>query len=162
MEENGTRSTDGAQTAADRAADTSTPLLDAATKVGNAYLDACQETVLCIEDFCEKVAETTPMDWSQLVAQPGLPGNIPLGEQWLNALGQPGNANDLVEPGKRVCLACVDAYERAALRTIDLRERVAGVTNVDWIRSIAASRAALARDATKAYSSLARRFLQSA
>jgi hypothetical protein len=119
------------------------------------------ETVRCIADLRDKVAETPPLDWRLLAAQPGLAGGSPLGEQWLKALGQPVNAGELAEPGKRVCLAYVDAYERTALKTIDLRERVAAVTNVDWMRSLASTSAGLARDVTKAYTSLARQFVKS-
>jgi hypothetical protein len=154
--------TNGPQATVDRAAETSQRLLDAATKVGNACLDACQETVSCIEDFRDKVAETTPLDWRHLAAQPGLPGSSPLGEQWRSALGQPLTPGELAEPARRFCLAYVDAYEQTALRTIDVQERAAAVTNVDWIRSLASTRASIARDVTRACTSLARQFLTSA
>jgi hypothetical protein len=184
------QATTAQQEAVERAVEASMRLFDAATKVGNACFEACQETVLGIPALHEKVAGAAPVDWSKLVHHPAFPGNnrlgpafpgnnrlgtafpgnnrlgpaFPgnnrLGEPWQQALGGAVSADDLVAAGKRVCLECVDAYEQAALTAIDLHERVAEATNLDWMRSIASTHAGLGRDVTEAYVSSVRQLLQ--
>jgi hypothetical protein len=158
MPDNGTQTT-AQQEAVARAIQASKRLLDAAADARNACFEACQETVLGIPGLQEKVAAAAPVDWSKLVLQSGYRGNNPLNEQWQKALGGAVNADELVAAGKRVCLECVDSYEQAALTAIDLRERIAEATKLDWMRSMASAHAGLERDVTKAYVSSVRGFL---
>jgi hypothetical protein len=148
------------QDAVARAVEASRHLRDAATEATTAAFEVAQETVLGmpgVQEVQEKVAAAAPVDWSKLMPQAGVPGNTnPLSEQWQNAVGGAFDADELVAAGKRVCLECVDSYEQAALSVIDLQERIADATNVDWMRSMASTRAGAQRDATKAYVSWVR------
>jgi hypothetical protein len=157
MSENGTQTT--TQDAVARAMEASRRLLDAAAKARNACLEACQESVLGIPGVQETVA-AAPVDWTMLAPEPGFPGDNLLGERWRNALGGVIDADELVATGKRVCLECVDSYEQAVLTAIDLSERVAEATNLDWLRSLASTRFAVERDVTKAYASTVRGLLK--
>jgi hypothetical protein len=157
MSENGTHTT--TQDAVARAMEASKRLLDAAAKARNACLEACQETVRGIPGVQETVAAVAPADWSALAPEPWFSGTNPLGEQWQNALGGAIDADELVAAGKRVCLECVDSYEQAVLTAIDLSERIAEATSLDWLRSMASAGFAVERDVTKAYASTLRGFL---
>jgi hypothetical protein len=160
MPENGQQTTIAQQEAVARAMEANKRLLEAATKAGSACLEACQETILGMPGIQDKAAGAAPMKWSKLVSQSGFPGTNPLSEQWQKAVGGAMNADELVAAGKRVCLECVDSYEQAALTAIDLRERIADATNSDWMRSMASTRAGVARDVTKAYASSVRGLLK--
>jgi hypothetical protein len=167
MLENGTQTKTAQQDAVARAMEASRRLLDAANKARNACfeaaqesVEACQETVLGIPGVQEKIAAGIPVDWSKLVRESGFAGDNPLSEQWQNALGGAMNADELVAAGKRLCLEYVDSCEQAMLAAVDLRERIAEATNVDWMRSMAATHAGVERDVTKAYLSTVRGFLQ--
>lgn len=159
MQENRAQTTTAQQEAVARAVEANRRLLDAATKAGSAVLEACQETVLSIPRVQAQVGGAAPMD--QFMFESVFPGNNnPLSEQWQRALGGALDADELVEAGKRVCLDWVDSYEQAALAAIDLRERVAEATNLDWMRSMASTRAEVERDITKAYVSSLRGLLK--
>jgi hypothetical protein len=168
MLENGTHTKTPQQDAVARAMEASRRLLDAATKARNACFEAAQESaeVLGIQGVQEKFAAAVPVDWSKLMDQSGFTGTNPLGEQWQKALGGEWqnslgalDADELVAAGKRVCLECVDSYEQAMLAAIDLRERIAEATNIDWMRSMASTRAGVERDVTRAYVATVRGFL---
>jgi hypothetical protein len=59
-----------------------------------------------------------------------------------------------------VCLDWVDSYEQAALAAIDLNERVAEATNLEWMQQMALTTAGVRRDVTKAYVASLRGFLK--
>lgn len=151
MSENGTRTT--TRDAVARAMEASKDLLDAAARARHACLEACQETVLGLPG----VQEAGPVDWSLFAPQTGFGGG------GFGGGGFPGggiDADELIAASKRVCLECVDSYEQAVLRTIELRERIVETTNRDWLRSLASTGFAVERDVTKAYVSTVRGLLE--
>jgi hypothetical protein len=167
MLENGTQTKTAQQDAVVRAMEASRRLLDAANKARDACfeaaqesVDACQETVLGIPGIQERIAAGAPVDWSELVRESGFAGDNPVSEQWQQALGGSMNADELIAAGKRLCVEYVDSYEQAMLAAIDLRERIAEATNVDWMRSMASTCAEVERDVTKAYVSTVRGVLE--
>jgi hypothetical protein len=125
----------------DHAVEAGKRLRDAAGKVGGAYADACEQTILGIADFTDRAAGSTPMDY------------------WRNNGGAAIQADDVAQSGKQIGRAYLDAHERATLITIDLRERLAAATNADWVKSMARTQAALERDAVNTCFSLARGLL---
>ena len=158
MSQNGTRTT--TEDAVARAMEASKRLLDAAGSAQSACLEACQEAVLGIPGVQEAVDAVAPMGWNALAPEPGLPVADLVAEQWQQALGGVFDADELVAAGKRVCLALVDAYEQAALAAIDVQERLAHATSLDWLQSLASTSFAVQRDVTKAYVSTLREFLE--
>lgn len=161
ISENGPQRTIPEQDAVARAMEASWRLFDAASKVGTACYEVCQETVLGLPAVQDKVAGAAPANWSMLFSQPGFPGTSPLMDEWQKAIGAPMTMSpeELVTAGKRICLECLDSYEQAALTAIDLRERFAQATNVDWMQALASARAEVARDVTKACTSSVRSLL---
>jgi hypothetical protein len=160
MLDNRSQTTTVQQDAVARAVEANKKLLDAATKAGNAVFEACQDAVLGMPGVPTTIAAAAPADWSKFMSQPGFPGNGQASEEWQRALGGALNPDELVAAGKRVCLDLVDTYEQAALAAIDLRERVAEATNLEWMQSMASTTAGVRRDITKAYVSSLRGFLQ--
>jgi hypothetical protein len=163
MLENRSQTTAGQQDAVARAVEANRRLLDAATKAGNAVFEACQETVLGMPGVPTKLAAVGPADRSKAMPQHGSSGNGAISEwqsEWQRALGGAIDADELVAAGKRVCLDWVDSYEQAALAAIDMRERVAEATNLEWMQQMASTHAGLRREVTKAYVSSLRGFLQ--
>jgi hypothetical protein len=158
--ENRSQTTTAQQDAVARAVEANRRLLDAATKAGSAVFEACQETVLGMPGVPTNIAAAAPSDRSKFMAQPGFPGNDQLSETWQRALGGAFDPDELVAAGKRVCLDWVDSYEQAALAAIDLRERVAEATNLEWMQQMASTSAGVRRDITKAYVSSLRGFLK--
>jgi hypothetical protein len=115
--------------AVDRAVEAGKRLRQAAGKVGDAYADACQETMLGFTDLRRGAAGSTP------------------------------TADGLTRAGKQIGRAYIEALELAALASIDLRESFAAATNTGWIQSMARRQARLERDAANALFSLARGLL---
>jgi hypothetical protein len=134
-------------------------LLDAATKAGSAVFEACQETVLGMPGVPTKLVAVAP-DRSKAMPQPGYSGNGAISETWQRALGGAIDPDELLAAGKQVCLDWVDSYEQAALAAIDLRERVAEATNLEWMQQMASTTAGVGRDITKAYVASLRGFLK--
>jgi hypothetical protein len=155
------------QDAVMRAMAASRRLIDAATKARNACVEACeesveayQETLLGIPGVEETVAPAAPLDWSKLGALPGFLPDNPFGEQLQKALGAPLSADAWIGSAKQAYGEYIDSCEQALLAAIDLRERMGEATNVDWIRSVASTRAGVERDVAKAYVASARRLLK--
>ena len=61
-----------------------------------------------------------------------------------------------VENGKKASSAYLDSYEKVALTLADSYEKAAGATKIDWLETVAAAQAGLAREVTKSYTSAAR------
>lgn len=66
----------------------------------------------------------------------------------------------VVDVGKKLSAAYLDAVEKAAAGYADFEEKVAGATRVDWIASAASARAGLTRELTSAYTSAARELIK--
>jgi hypothetical protein len=146
-ENNGERRTAG-NDPVDRAVEASKRLEDAASKVGDAYADAYQETSKTIAGAANlrgTGAGATPEAWSRLMFD-SLAGKNPLGDKWPQASKQLGRAY-------------IEVLERSTIATIEMRERLAAASNADWIRSMAQTRSRLERDAASSFFSAARGFL---
>jgi hypothetical protein len=138
MSENNHRGVTPGDSAVDHAVEAGKRLRDAARKVGGAYSDGYQQTILGIADF---------------------PGKNQPGDRWRTNAGAAVNADEVAQAGKQIGRAFIDAHERAALITIELHERLAAAANTDWVKSLAETQAALEREAANAYFSLARGLL---
>jgi hypothetical protein len=149
MSENNNRGVTGSDSAVDHAVQAGKRLRDAAGMVGDAYAGAYQQTILGIADLKDRAAGSTPVDWGKLV----------LDDHRRKNASAAIKADEVAQAGKQIGLAYIDAHERAALVTIELRERLAAATNTDWIKSMARTQAELERDALKAFFSLARGLL---
>ena len=125
----------------DHAVEAGKRLRDAADKVGGAYADACEQTMLGIADFTDRGAGSSPMDY------------------WRTNAGAAIDADELAQAGKQIGRTYLDAHERAALITIELRERLAAATSTDWVKSLAQTQAAFEREAASAYFSVVRGLL---
>jgi hypothetical protein len=141
MSENNHRGVTANDSAVDHAVEAGKRLRDAAGKVGGAYADACQQTILSIADFTDRAGGSTP------------------GDYWPKNPGAMVDADEVAQAAKQIGRAYIDAHERAALITIELRERLAAATNTDWVKSMATTQAALERDAVNTCFSLARGLL---
>ncbi|MEA2339958.1 MAG: hypothetical protein QOG11_35 [Solirubrobacteraceae bacterium] len=155
----------GPRTATDRAVQTGERLLDASSRVGNAYADAYQEAVVNMADFRERLADAAPMDWGnpvdwgKLVNQPGAAGTRPLDKPMREAAKTVARVNEqLLAASKQLGLAYVDACEQAALAACELTEQAALASDNDWMGA-APMPSGVARDITKAYVDVARRLL---
>jgi hypothetical protein len=71
-----------------------------------------------------------------------------------------GAIRESVEFNKRLGLAYLNAYERAALGMIDAHEQMTATSDIELVRSTSAARACMARDATFAFLTTARRLLR--
>lgn len=160
MLENRSQTTTAPQDAVARAVEANRRLLEAATKAGSAVFEACQETVLGMPGVPTKLVAVDPTARSHAMPQPGYSGNGAISDTWQRALGGALDPEELVAAGKQVCLDWVDSYEQAALAAIDLRERVAEATNLDWMQQMASTTAGVRRDITKAYVASLRGFLK--
>jgi hypothetical protein len=149
MSENNNRRVAASDSAVDHAVEAGKRLRDAAGKVGGAYADACEQTILSISDFTDRAAGSTPVDWGKL-----LPGG-----DWRENAGAAIDADEVAQAGKQIGRAYLDAHERAALIAIEWRERLAAATNTDWVKSMASTQAALEREAVNTCFSIARGFL---
>jgi hypothetical protein len=127
--------------AVDHAVEAGKRLRDAAGKVGGAYADACEQTILGIADFTDRASGSTPVDY------------------WHKNAGAAIEADEVAQAGKQIGRAYLDAHERAALVTIELRERFAAATSADWVKALAKTQAAFEREAASAYFSLVRGLL---
>jgi hypothetical protein len=139
--ENNNRGVTARDSAVDHAVEAGKRLRDAADKVGGAYADACERTMLGIADFTDRAAGSSPVDY------------------WRTNAGAAIDADDLAQAGKQIGRTYLDAHERAALITIELRERLAAATSTDWVKSLAQTQAAFEREAASAYFSLVRGLL---
>ncbi|MEA2306505.1 MAG: hypothetical protein QOH43_3785 [Solirubrobacteraceae bacterium] len=153
------------RTATDRAVQAGERLLDASSKVGNAYADAYQEAVVNMADWRERLADAapmdwgTPVDWGKLVNHPGAAGARPLNKPMHEAARTVARVNEqLVAASKQLGLAYVDACEQAALAACELTEQAAMASDNEWMGS-APMPSGVARDITKAYVDVARRLL---
>jgi hypothetical protein len=99
--------------------------------------------ILSIAEIKDRAAGSIPVDRGALVTSGGAAVK----------------ADEVAQAGKQIGLAYIDAHERAAIITIELRERFAAATNTAWVKSMARTRAALERDAANACFSLARGLL---
>jgi hypothetical protein len=149
MSENSNRGVTASDSAVDRAVQAGKRLRDAAGKAGDAYADACQQTILGISDLKDRAAGSTPVDWGKLVP----------GDDWLMSASDAMIADELAEAGKQIGRAYIDAHERVALITIELHERFAAATSTDWLKSMTSTQAALEREAATMCFSLARGLL---
>jgi hypothetical protein len=94
---------------------------------------------------------SSPIDWGKLMIESLFSGG-----------SEPGaamNATEVTDAAKQIGRAYLDAHERAALITIELRERFAAATGADWLMAMAGTQAELERDATNMCFSVARELL---
>lgn len=54
----------------------------------------------------------------------------------------------------------LDAYEKAVDRTVDLEQKLAGMTQQEWLRSIIEAQADVTRELTSSYTTVARSLLK--
>jgi hypothetical protein len=54
----------------------------------------------------------------------------------------------------------LDAYEKAVDRTVDLEQKLAGITQQEWLRSIIEAQADVTRELASSYTTVARSLLK--
>jgi hypothetical protein len=97
-------------TAADRAVAAVESMVDASSRVGNAYADAYQEAVINLADF----RGSAPADRLRLVPPPAGAAADPLGTPLLDATKTVARVNEqLLAAGRELRVAYMDAYEQA-------------------------------------------------
>ena len=139
-------------TPTDRAVEAGERLLEASSKVGNAYADAYQEAVVSLADLREKLSEAAPVDVSKFLPQPGQAKLGTLPEPLQEAAELATRVQEQVlSASKKLGLAYLDAYEQAVLYAVELRQRAAAGSDSTVMSSVAATGAGVTRDATKAY-----------
>jgi methionine synthase II (cobalamin-independent) len=62
----------------------------------------------------------------------------------------------LIESAKAAGLGTLEAYEKALRSFLDLEEKVAGATRLEWVSTLAQTHAAVVRDLAAAYTKAAR------
>jgi hypothetical protein len=99
------------RTATDRAVAAVESMVDASSRVGNAYADAYQEAVINLADF----RGSAPADRLRLVPPPaGAAAADPLGKPLLDATKTVARVNEqLLAAGRELRVAYMDAYEQA-------------------------------------------------
>ncbi len=65
-----------------------------------------------------------------------------------------------IDAGRKAGGAYLDAYERALKSIVDYQERLAGASQVDWIRNVIEAQAEFTREVGNMYASAAREFLK--
>jgi hypothetical protein len=153
--------TNGApRTATDRAVEAGERLLEASSKVGNAYADAYQEAVISMADFRDKLGDGGLVDWGKLVPSSDQASPRSLGKPLREAADTATRVNEqIVTASKTLGLAYLEACEQALLCSVALREEAAAASDNKFIQSIGTTRAGVARDITRAYLDAARRLL---
>jgi hypothetical protein len=156
-----TSETSGARrTPTDRAVEAGERLLEASSKVGNAYADAYQEAVISMSDFREKLGDVGLVDWSKLMPSSDTASPRSFGKPLREAADTATRVNEqIVTASKTLGLAYIDACEQAVLCSVALREQAATATDNEFMQSIETTRAGVARDVTRAYLDAARRLL---
>ena len=66
----------------------------------------------------------------------------------------------VIETSKKLTGSAIDSYEKAALGVAELQKKVAAVSNVEWVKSVASAQADLTRDLTSAYATAARELIK--
>jgi hypothetical protein len=150
----------GRTTATDRAVQAGERLMEASTKVGNAYADAYQDAVISMADFREKVGDARTVDWAKLAPHAGPAGARTNGRQLREVADTATRVNEqIVGATKQLGLAYVDAYEQLVLSAVEQREQAASASDNKWLRTAGSTHAGVARDVTRAYVDAARRLL---
>jgi hypothetical protein len=103
------------RTPTDRAVAAVERMMDASSRVGNAYADAYQEAVINLADFRGKLGDRgAPRDRLKLVPRPADAGADPPRQPLHDATEAVGRVNEqLLAASRQLSLAYVDAYEQA-------------------------------------------------
>jgi hypothetical protein len=151
---NGAGPTDGA----DPIVEAGERFLEACGSLGDAYAHACQQAATSVSGLRERLAGSAPAAWPGFVGQGDAVAATP--EKLRSAAKRAAAINEqLIESNKRLGLAYVDAYERAALGLLDAHAQVSASSEVPMLRSASATQAGVARDLTHTYVDVARRLL---
>lgn len=135
-------------------------LLEAGSKVGNAYADAYQQAAINLANLHERLSDAAAADWRKLMPPYGPAKGRTAGKPLNDATETATRVNEqLLAAGKKLGLAYIDACEQAMLCAVELREQVAAASDNELVRSFGSTRAGLARDATRAYVDVTRRLL---
>jgi hypothetical protein len=143
------------RTATDRAVAAVERMIDAGSRVGNAYADAYQEAVINMADFRGKLGDT-PANRLKLVPRPADGGAKPLRD----ATKTVTRVNEqLIAASRQLSLAYMDAYEQAVLCLNDVRDEAPTSRNGHSTRSVDSRRHGIGCEVTRAYVDVARRML---
>jgi hypothetical protein len=147
------------RTATDRAVAAVERMMDASSRVGNAYADAYQEAVINLADVRGKLDDRGPADRLTLVPGPAN-GAHPLGKPLRDATRTVTRVNErLLAASRELSLAYMDAYEQAVLCRTDVRDEAAGSANGGSSQSADSMRHGIGCEVTRAYVDAARRML---
>lgn len=143
------------RTATDRAVAAVERMIDAGSRVGNAYADAYQEAVINIADFRGKLGDT-PANRLKLVPRPANGGAKPLRD----ATNTVTRVNErMVAASRQLSRAYMDAYEQAVLCRTDVRDEAPASRNGASAPSEGSMRHGIGCEVTRAYVDAARRML---
>jgi ferredoxin len=150
----------GNRTVTDRAVQAGERLLEASSRVSNAYADAYQEAVMNIADFRDKLADAGPVDWAKFSQRSGPLGTPPIGKPLRQAARSAVRANEeLLEASKKLGLAYVEACEQAMLCAVELRAQACTASGIEMVQSMGETRAEVERDVARACGDAARQML---
>ncbi|MDX6703443.1 MAG: hypothetical protein QOF26_3669 [Baekduia sp.] len=150
----------GAQTPTDRAVQAGERLMEASTKVGDAFADAYQEAVISMADFRGKLGDTGTVDWRTFAPQAGPATTNTHSSSLFDVAGAATRINEqILAAAKELGLAYVDACEQIVLSAIEMHEQTAAASENPFLGSAGPAPAGVARDVTKAYVEAARRLL---
>jgi ferredoxin len=148
----------GSRTATDRAVQAGERLLEASSKVSNAYADAYQDAVMSMADFRGKFSDGAPADWFAQFSGPM--ATPPIGKPLRQAAQSAVRANEqLVEASRKLGLAYVEACEQAMLCAVELRAQVCTASENELVQSMGSTGADVARDVMRACGDAARQML---
>jgi hypothetical protein len=132
------------QTATDRAVEAVERMMDASSRVSNAYADAYQEAVITMADRGGKLGDAG-RDGLRLVPGPA---------KTVTRVNQ-----QLLAASKQLSLAYMDAYEQAVLCRVDMHDEAPTTRNGDSSRPVDSRRHGIGCEVTRAYVDVARRML---
>jgi hypothetical protein len=148
------------QTPTDRAVQAGERLIEAGTKVGDAFADAYQEVVISMAGFREKLGDTGPVDWQTFAPQAGPATTNTHSSSLFDVAGTATRINEqILAAVKELGLAYVDACEQIVLSAVELHEQTVAASENPFVGSAGPAPAGVARDVTKAYVEAARRLL---
>jgi hypothetical protein len=144
------------RTATDRAVAAVERMMDASSRVSNAYADAYQEAVINMADFRGKLG---PADQLGLLPRPAGAAADPLRTTY-DATKTVTRVNEqLIAASRQLSLAYMDAYEQAVLCLKDVRDEAPTSRNGHSTRSVDSRRHGIGCEVTRAYVDVARRML---
>jgi hypothetical protein len=144
-------------TATDRAVAAVERMMDASSRVSNAYADAYQEAVISMADRRGKLGDPG-RDGLRVVPRPA--GADPLRKPLRDATKTVTRVNQhLLAASRQLSLAYMDAYEQAVLCRVDMRDEAPTTRNGDSARPVDSPRHGIGCEVTRAYVDVARRML---